>query len=84
MLCSQRHAPTYVVCMVPKAYCTYRPDVNGNPTFCNDGPYSNYGLTLIARGQDWSDLDGECLVAIGNIEIYKGLPEIEATDRSQV
>jgi hypothetical protein len=83
-LCSQLFTQEYVTCVIPVTFCTYRPDIKGKPTFCNDGPYPYYGFTLLVWGQDWSALDGKCMYVTGNIRLYEGLPQIEATSRSQV
>ncbi|MGD8458382.1 MAG: hypothetical protein PVF83_18550 [Anaerolineales bacterium] len=66
------------------AYCSYRPDVNGAPTFCNDQPFPNHTFTLITWGKDWTDLDGECLYVKGEVEEYEGKYEIIADHRDQV
>jgi hypothetical protein len=69
---------------IEKAYCSYRPDVNGAPTFCNDQPYPNQTFTLISWGRNWTDLDGKCIFVEGVIEAYKGKFEIVADSRDQV
>jgi len=66
------------------AYCSYEPEVNGNPTFCNDQPYPNHNFTLLVWDQDWSFLDGKCLLVEGEIEMYEGRPEIIAENLDQV
>ena len=67
-----------------RAHCNYRPDVNGGPTFCNDGPFPDHSFTLLVWGQDWSDYDGLCLWVTGEVLIYQDKPQIEAESRSQV
>jgi hypothetical protein len=69
---------------IEKAYCSYRPDVKGAPTFCNDQPFPDHTFTLLAWGKDWTDLDGECLYIEGEVEEYKGKYEIIADSRDQV
>jgi hypothetical protein len=71
-------------CRIARAYCDYRPDVEGAPTFCNDAPYPSNSFTLLIWGEDWSDYDGKCLDVTGLVVRYKGKPEIVATSRSQV
>jgi uncharacterized protein YgiM (DUF1202 family) len=73
-----------VTCKVPRAYCDYLPDVNGNPTFCNDRPYPDQNFQIVVWEEDWSDLGGSCLVVSGYIGIYRGVLQIEVTSRSQV
>jgi len=73
-----------VTCVIRNAYCDYRPDVGGNPTFCNDAPYPNHNFTLLVWGGDWSDLDGSCVEVTGFVERYDGKPQIVAGSRSQV
>lgn len=74
----------YVSCKVPRAYCDYRPDVNGSPTFCDDKPYPNQDFQLVTWGKDWSNYDGHCLVISGYLETYRGVLQIEAVRRAQV
>jgi len=73
-----------VKCKIPKTYCYYKPDINGSPTFCNDANYDAYNFTLVTWGADWSDLDGHCIIVSGLVTLYRGRPQIEATNRSQV
>lgn len=73
-----------VSCTIQMAYCSYKPNIKGDPTFCNDVPYPNYSFTLLVWGSDWSDYNGKCIVVTGLVTLYKGKPQIEATSRSQV
>ena len=73
-----------VTCRIKRAYCDYRPDVGGAPTFCNDAPYPSQSFTLLVWGEDWSDLDGMCIDVTGFVVRYKGKPQIVAESRSQV
>lgn len=73
-----------ILVRLDRADCSYRPNVNGEPTFCNDQPYPNHNFTLLVWGQDWSFLDGRCLLVEGEVVEYEGIPEIEAEDLSQV
>ena len=73
-----------VSCQIENAYCSYRPDVAGEPTFCNDAPFPGHSFTLLVWEQDWSDLDGKCLHVSGVISRYRGKLEIVAESRTQV
>ncbi len=73
-----------VTIKIEKAYCSYRPDVNGAPTFCNDQPFPNHSFTLISWGRDWTDLDGKCILIEGVVEVYNGKFEIVADSRDQI
>jgi hypothetical protein len=73
-----------VTCWLGRAYCTYAPESEGTPTFCNDAPYPNHSFTMVAWESDWNDLDGHCLLITGTVSLYEGLPEIEVRSRSQV
>ncbi len=67
-----------VTCQIERAYCEYLPGVNGSPTFCDDRPYPNQDFQLVVFGDDWSDLDGECLIVSGFLERYTGRLQIKA------
>lgn len=73
-----------VVCVIPRAHCSYREDVSGSPTFCNDAPFPTHEFTLLVWGQDWSELDGRCLKIEGYLSRYQGKPQIVAESREQV
>ena len=73
-----------VTVRIRRAYCSYRPDVNGGPTFCNDAPYPAHSFTLLVWGQDWSDYNGHCLLVYGRVTTYEGKPEIQLEDRGDV
>lgn len=73
-----------VAVRIEKANCSYRPDVNGAPTFCNDQPFPNHSFALIVWGKDWTDFDGECIDVTGEIEEYEGKYEIIANSLDQV
>ena len=83
-LCSSVYIGYSMTCKIPRAYCSYEPGVNGQPTFCNDARYPNHSFTLLVWGQDWSRYDGHCLLVTGVVEYYRGRAEIEATSSSQV
>ena len=73
-----------VTVQINRAYCSYRPDVRGNPTFCNDAPYPTHDFTMLVWGQDWSDYDRHCICVYGRVTLYKGKPEIVLESRSNV
>ncbi|MBI5946400.1 MAG: SH3 domain-containing protein [Chloroflexi bacterium] len=74
----------FVNCKIPKAYCSYQPNTNGSPTFCNEAPYPNNNFALIIWGKDWSNYDGHCLIVSGNLSSYQGTLQIEANSLSQI
>jgi len=78
------HVGEVIVVRIENAFCSYRPDVNGAPTFCNDQPYPNHAFTLITWGKDWTDLDGKCVYVKGEVEEYEGKYEIIADSRNQI
>jgi hypothetical protein len=78
------HVGEVIIVRIEKAFCSYRPDVTGAPTFCNDQPYPNHTFTLITWGKDWTDLDGRCVYIEGEIEEYEGKFEIIADSRNQI
>ena len=82
--CSRAIAGTFATCRIERADCDYRPDISGQPTFCNDAPFPSHSFTLLVWGEDWSDYDGRCLVVTGEVTRFRGLPQIVATSRSQV
>lgn len=69
---------------IDKAFCSYRPDINGAPTFCNDKPYPKHTFTLLVWEEDWSHLDGKCLIVEGEVSEYDGKPQIIAENIDQV
>ena len=73
-----------VTVQIDRAYCSYRPDVNGSPTFCNDAPYPTHDFTMLVWDQDWSDYDGRCICVYGKVTPYKGKPQIVLESRSDV
>jgi len=73
-----------VSCKIPRAYCDYRPDVNGSPTFCDDHAYTNQDFQLVVFGADWSEFHGSCIMVSGIMGTYRGVLQIKATSRSQV
>lgn len=73
-----------VTCVIAQAHCSYREDIEGAPTFCNDVPFPSHDFTLLVWGQDWSEFDGRCLVVSGFLSRFEGQPQIVAESRSQV
>jgi hypothetical protein len=82
--CRDAAAGETVTCRIARAHCDYRPDVGGEPTFCNDAPFPNHDFTLLVWEHDWSDYDGQCLIVTGFVSRYEGKPQIVAESRSQV
>ena len=82
--CSNAPIGENVTCKISKAYCSYKPKVKGQPTFCNDAPYPSNDFTLLIWGKDWSKYNGKCLIVTGYNHLYKGKPEIEATSEKDV
>ena len=73
-----------ITCQIISVHCSYRPDIDGQPTFCNDGPYPNHDFTLLVWGSNWCDYDGQCIVVSGFVSRYEGKLQIVAESRSQV
>ena len=74
-----------VTCRVERAYCDYRPDVSGRPTFCNSPrPFPNHEFTLLFWQEDRSDLDGECLVLTGFVSLFEGTRQITSDDLDEL
>jgi hypothetical protein len=73
-----------VSCRMEKAYCDYLPLVEGNATICSDRPPPDDTFTLIVRGEDWSEYDGQCIIVSGYLEIERGALQIQALRHSQV
>lgn len=69
---------------IDHAYCDYRPDLSGNPTFCNDKPYPNHNFTMLAWEKNLEYLDGLCIIVTGTIEEYQGIPQIVVSNTSQI
>lgn len=70
------HLEEPVKCKMPRAYCSYQPNINGSPTFCNDEPYPNNEFTSAIWGFDWSNTDGDCIIVEGIVSNYHGKPQI--------
>ena len=78
------HIGETVKVRIERADCSYQSTLNGAPTFCNDAPYPGHSFTLVVWRQDWSDLDGACIIVSGEVTAYNGLPQVEAESRDQV
>ncbi len=66
------------ICRILNAHCSYEPIIDGNPTLCYDEEQPNEKFTLLIMGEDWSSLDGDCLVIEGYKDYYNGKPTIIA------
>lgn len=86
LLCSEAlvYAGQTITCQIPVAHCSYEPELTGSPTYCTDAPLPNYNFTLVVWGQDWSELDGSCLLVSGEVSIFAGKPQIVAASEDQV
>jgi hypothetical protein len=73
-----------VSCRMERAYCDYLPATAGNRTVCNDRPQPDHVFALIVLGEDWSQLDGQCLIVSGYLKIAEGILQIEALRHDQV
>ena len=82
--CANTGAGSFVTCRIGRANCSYRQDINGDPTFCNDAPFPSHSFTLLVWGQNWSDYDGRCLLVTGQVTRFEGKLQIVATSRSQI
>jgi hypothetical protein len=74
----------HISCKMERAYCDYLPVLEGGQTLCSDRPAPDHTFTLMVSGEDWSDLDGRCLIVSGYLEINKGMLQIQALSRDQV
>ena len=74
----------WVTVIIPSPSCSYKEYINGSPTFCNDKLYPDHTFTLLVWGEDWSFLDGKCILVTGEISEYNGKYQIIATDLNQV
>jgi len=74
----------FVTCKIDKAYCTFNPDVNGDPTFCNDAPYPDHQFTLLFWNQDLTEYDGKCIIISGVVGSFEGKPQIKTRNRARV
>jgi hypothetical protein len=73
---------------------SYRPDVNGQPTFVNfDRPFPNHTFTALVWGDRRASFnpppavrfsEGTMVCVDGVIELYQGTPEIVVDGPSQI
>jgi len=73
---------------------SYRPDVNGQPTFINfDRPFPNHTFTALVWGDRRSSFnpppevrfgEGTTVCVDGLVELYQGTPEIVVDNPSQI
>jgi DNA/RNA endonuclease YhcR with UshA esterase domain len=73
---------------------SYRPDVNGQPTFINfDRPFPNHTFTALVWGDRRASFnpppevrfsEGTMVCVDGVIELYQGTPEIVVDGPSQI
>jgi hypothetical protein len=73
-----------ITCRIEQAYCSYHPEIQGSPTFCNNAAYPGHSFTLLVWGEDWSQFDGQCLDVTGVVTVYDRKPQIETKTLSQV
>jgi hypothetical protein len=74
----------FVVCKIERAYCSFHPEVRGDPTFCNDAPFPNHQFTLLFWNQNLSEWDGKCLIISGVVGSFDGKPQIKTRNRARV
>jgi len=65
-----------VICQVDRVYCSYEQASTGHSTFCTDAPSPNEKFTLIIWDEDWTYLDGNCVVIKGTLTMFAGKPQI--------
>jgi len=69
---------------IETVWCSYRAEISGSPTFCNDQLYPNHNFTFLMWGEDLSSFDQRCVVVEGLVEMYQGKPQIEVIDQDQL
>ncbi len=76
---------------VKRAYCSYQSGTRGGPTFCNDQRFPNHKFTMLVWGSErrrWNPApeswDGNCFRVTGTVTTFRGKPQVEAKDPSQV
>ena len=65
-----------VICQLDRVYCSYEPEDTGHPTLCTDAPSPNEKFTLLIWKEDWTYLDGRCVVIKGILTIFAGKPHM--------
>jgi hypothetical protein len=73
-----------VTVRVEVSYCSYLPNVNGSPTFCNDKPYPDHVFTYLMWGVDISRFDQLCVLVNGEIVEYDGKIQIVVESEEQI
>lgn len=74
----------FISCRIEKAHCDYLPAANEGDTFCRDRPYPDHIFTLLIPGADRSDLDSQCLIVSGYLQVDHGALQVQALNRDQV
>ena len=76
---------------VKRAYCSYQAGTRGSPTFCNDARFGSHHFTMVVWGADrkaWNPApeswDGKCFRVTGTVSTFRGKPQIEAKEPTQV
>ena len=65
-----------VICQVDRVYCSYERASTGYATFCTDAPSPNDKFTLLIWNEDWSYMDGDCVVIKGYVSMFAEKPQI--------
>lgn len=74
----------FISCRIEKAHCDYLTAAKEKSTFCSDRPYPDHIFTLLLPGEDRSDLDGQCLIVSGYLQVDHGALQVQALNRDQV
>lgn len=83
--CSDVVPGSVQTCRMSSPDCNFRPDVNGDPTFCNHPrPFPNHDFTLLFWNEDRSDLDGQCVIVTGFVSSFEGKPQITGEDLTEL
>jgi hypothetical protein len=77
---------------VAKVDGSYQPNVRGQPTFLNDGPYPNHVFTAVIWGNDRRQFNpppegawqGKALCVTGPVELFQQRPQIVVSSPSQL
>ena len=65
-----------VICQVDRVYCSYKQASTGHATFCTDALSPNDKFTLTIWDEDWSYMDGDCIIIKGPVSMFNKKPEI--------
>ena len=63
-----------VICKVDRLYCSYAPASTSYLTSCTDAPSPNEKFTLQIWHEDWTYLDGRCVVIQGTLSMFADKP----------